>query len=171
MSDIMKMGKNPNYLGSWDLEEQPNREVILTIDNIRDEEVVTNGKTENCTVCYWTDHAYKPMIMNITNKKRLCKLYRTKETEKLRGKSVVIGIEKVKAFGAVHDALRICPRVPQIRTAALPKCSKCGADIMPTNRMTAEQIAEYTINKCGRPLCAACCTSSTKEAQNAANQG
>lgn len=29
MPDIMKMGKNPNYLGSWDLDEQPNREVTF----------------------------------------------------------------------------------------------------------------------------------------------
>lgn len=26
MPDIMRMGKNPNYLGSWDLEELPGRE-------------------------------------------------------------------------------------------------------------------------------------------------
>ena len=40
MSDIMRMGKNPNYLGSWDLDELPNREVTLTIAKIVDEKVV-----------------------------------------------------------------------------------------------------------------------------------
>ena len=62
MSDIMKMGKNPNYLGSWDLEELPNREVILTIDHITDEKVVTAGQSEICTVCYWTDNAFNAFL-------------------------------------------------------------------------------------------------------------
>ena len=110
MSDIMKMGKNPNYLGSWDLEEMPNREVTLTIEKIVDEKVIAAGNSETCTVCHWTDKNYKPMILNITNKKTIAKLYKTKETEKLQGKSVIIGIEKVKAFGDIHDALRICSR-------------------------------------------------------------
>ncbi len=39
MSDIMKMGKNPNFLGSWDIEDQPNREIILTIEKIVDDEI------------------------------------------------------------------------------------------------------------------------------------
>ena len=111
--DIMRMGKNPNYMGSWDLDDLPNREITLTIERIVDEEVFTNGQKENCTACYWTDKAYKPMILNVTNKKAICKLYKTKDTEKLKGKSVIIGTEQVKAFGGVHDALRIRPRIPR----------------------------------------------------------
>ena len=48
--DIMKMGKNPNYLGSWDLEEISGREAVLTIDRIVDEEVFTNGPS-HAVVC------------------------------------------------------------------------------------------------------------------------
>jgi hypothetical protein len=44
------MGKNPNYLGSWDLDELPNREATLTIEAIRDEEVVAAQQKEICTV-------------------------------------------------------------------------------------------------------------------------
>ena len=113
MPDIMKMRKKPNYLGSWDVDELPNREPTLTIERIVDEEVVTNGKTEICTTCYWTDQALKSMILNVTNKKTICKLYKTKDTEKLRGKSVIVGIDRVKAFGDVYDALRIWARIPR----------------------------------------------------------
>lgn len=158
MADIMKMGKNPNYLGSWDIEEFPNREVTLTIEKIVDEDVVANGKSEKCTVCYWTDKAYKPMILNITNKKTIAKLYKTKETEKLKGKAVIIGIEKVKAFGDVHDALRIRPRIPQPTSAIKPKCEQCGADINAIGRMNPEQTAAYTKEKYGKALCAECAT-------------
>ena len=162
MPDIMKMGKNPNYLGSWDIDELPGREIVLTVERIVDEEVVTAGQKENCTVCYWTDKAFKPMILNVTNKKTICKLYKTKDTEKLKGRSVIIGIEKVRAFGDVYDALRIRPRIPQARSAAAPKCESCKKDIAPSNNMTPEQLASYTKTKYGKCLCAECATALSK---------
>ena len=158
MPDIMKMGKNPNYLGSWDLDELPNREAILTIEAIRDEEVVTSGQKEVCTVIHWTDKAFKPMIANVTNKKTLCRLYKPKDTETLKGKTVAIGIDRVKAFGDIHDALRIRHRIPQVQTKAAPKCEKCNKDITASGRMTPEQVAAYTKEKYGQCLCGECAT-------------
>ena len=162
MPDIMRMGKNPNYLGSWDLEELPGRELTLTISKIVDEKVVGgDGRESVCTVCYFTDAAYKPMILNVTNKKTIVKLHKTKDAEKLTGKSVIIGIERVKAFGDVHDALRIRPRIPQqIKTDNAPKCEECGKDIKPAYNMTPEQVAAYTKKNYGVCLCAECATKS-----------
>ena len=165
MPDIMKMGKNPNYLGSWDLDELPNREATLTIEHIKDEEVVTNGQKETCTVCYWTDKAFKPMILNVTNKKTICKLHKTKDTEKLKGKAVIIGIEKVRAFGDVYDALRIRPRIPQIQNAVAIKCENCHKEIAAAGSMTAEQVAAYNKSKFGKNLCAECARAAHKGAQ------
>ena len=158
MSDIMRMGKNPNYLGSWDLEEMPNREVTLTISEIKDEKVVGgDGREQICTVCHWTDKAFKPMILNVTNKKALAKLYKTKDTEKLKGKAVIIGIEKVKAFGDIHDALRIRPRVPVEQVQGeLPKCEQCGKDITAAGNMTPKQVANYRKTRYGKALCNDC---------------
>lgn len=163
--DIMKMGKNPNYLGSWDLEDLPNREITLTIEKIVDEKAVANGKEETCTVCYWTDKAYKPMILNVTNKKMICKLYKTKETEKLAGKAVVIGVEQVKAFGDVHDALRIRKRIPKVEAAV--KCADCGADIQGAYGKGPEYIAMYTKKQYGVSLCSACASKRAEVKQNA----
>lgn len=154
MADIMKMGKNPNYLGSWDLDELPNQEATLTIARIVDEAVVTNGKEERCTVCYWTDKAFKPMILNVTNKKMIAKLYHTKDTEKLAGKAVVIGVEQVKAFGDVHDALRIRKRIPKV--AEPVKCEDCGNDVQGAMGKGADYIANYTKKKFGVCLCFDC---------------
>lgn len=154
MPDIMKMGKNPNYLGSWDLEEQPNREITLTIAKIVDEGVVTSGKEERCTVCYWTDKAFKPMILNVTNKKTIAKLYHTKDTDKLAGKPVVIGIDEVKAFGGVHDALRIRKRIPKVAEAV--KCADCGKEVQGAMGKGADYIAAYTQKKFGVCLCFDC---------------
>lgn len=156
MADIMRMGKNPNYLGSWDLDDQPNREITLTIEKIVDEEVVAAGQKETCTVAHWTDKAFKPMILNVTNKKTICKLYKTKDTEKLKGKAVIIGIERVKAFGDVYEALRFRPRMPQVQTAAKPKCEGCGSEINASGSMNPEQVAAYTKKKYGKSLCAEC---------------
>ena len=156
--DIMKMGQAPGYLGSWDLQELPNKELTLTIDKIVDEEVVAGGQKETCTVIHWTDKNYCPMIINITNKKILSKLYKTKDTEKLKGKSVIIGIERVKAFGDIHDALRIRPRVPQVTSAKLPKCEQCKKDITARGGMNPEQVAAYTKEKYGKQLCGECAT-------------
>lgn len=158
MADIMRMGKNPNYLGSWDLDEMPNREVTLTIDHIVDEKAVSNGQEQIVTACYWTDKNFKPMILNVTNKKTICKLYKTKDTDKLKGKSVAVGIERVKAFGDVYDALRIRHRIPQAPTAVKPKCEGCGKDIGASGSMSPEQVAAYTKKKYGKQLCGECAT-------------
>lgn len=166
MSDIMRMGKNPNYLGSWDLDELPNREVTLTIAQIKDEKVVgADGREQICTVCCWTDAAFKPMILNVTNKKTLAKLYKTKDTEKLKGKAVIIGIEKVKAFGDIHDALRIRSRMPVLQNQSLPKCEQCGKDITAAGNMNPAQVAEYRKTRYGKALCNDCAKAEAEGAQ------
>lgn len=154
MPDIMKMGKNPNYLGSWDLEELPNKEVTLTIAKIVDEDVVTNQSKERCTVCYFAEPGWKPMIWNVTNKKTVAKLYHTKDTEQLAGKAVVIGIEKVKAFGDIHDALRIRKRLPKV--AEPIKCEDCGGIVQDCNGMSVDRIIARTKKKYKACLCFSC---------------
>lgn len=163
MPDIMKMGKNPNYLGSWDLDELPGQEVTLTIARIVDEKVVTNGQTELCTVFYWKEGGWKPMILNITNKKTVCKLYKTKDTDKLIGKAVVVGIEEVKAFGSVHDALRIRKRIPKVE-ATVP-CADCGNGIQGAMGKGADYIAAYTKKKFNVCLCFDCAEKRSRKAQ------
>ena len=159
MANIMRMGQAPGYLGSWDLEDCPNREITLTIEKIIDEEVVAAGQKEICTAIHWTDKSFKPMIANVTNKKTLCKLYKTTDTEKLKGKAVTIGIEKVRAFGDVYDALRIRPKVPvQPKAGSLPKCESCGKNINAASGMAPDQVAAYTKKKYGKCLCSECAT-------------
>lgn len=157
MADIMKMGKNANFLGSWDLYDISSQQITATIHDIRDEEVVNNGKSEHCTVLIFKEDI-KPMILNLTNKKTLTKLYKTKETKKLIGKRVTIIYEKVKAFGKVSDALRIKSEVPAETPKSAPVCEKCGKDIQGFGKMNAEQIAKYTAQKYGKRLCNGCAT-------------
>lgn len=166
MSNIMRMGKSPEFLGSWDLEELPNREITLTIARIVDEKVIAAGQSEVCTICYWLEDA-KKMILNVSNKKTIARLYKTTDTEKLKGKSVVIGIEKVKAFGDVYDALRIRPRIPAApRETAPVLCEVCGKPIQAQGGMSPEQVGAYTAKKYGKRICGACATALAQEKAN-----
>lgn len=168
MSNIMQMGDEPKYLGSWDLYEQPNQKIQVTVKEIREEFVEgSKGTKEKKAVCYFTEN-FKPMILNIENKKRLAKLFGTRESSAFIGKRIEIGYEKVKAFGDIHDALRITPRkISQSAARTAPKCENCGGEIQPRGNTSAEQLALYTKSKYGRALCAACATKLAAEVKNA----
>ena len=172
MTDIMKMGKNPNYLGSWDLYDMNPQEITVTIKAIRDEEVINNGKSECCTVAQFMED-YKPMILNLTNKKILAKLYKTKAVEELIGKRITIGYEKVKAFGKISDALRIKPILPAAAKSLLEKCENCHGDILGASGMASAQVAAYTQSKYGKKLCAKCATELKKQegSEHGTNEG
>ena len=101
------------------------------------------------------------MILNSTNAKMIQKLLKTPYIEEWAGHSIQIGVEMVKAFGEIVDALRVRSFLPETNAV---KCECCGEDIMPAHGMTSTQLAEYTRKKYGRPLCPAC---ATKEAAHA----
>lgn len=157
---------NPNYLGAYSIEN--NQDLILTIKNVREERVTgPDGKKDDCVVCYFYENV-KPMILNATNMKMITKLYKTPFIEEWAGKKIQVGIEKVKAFGDIVDALRVRKIIPQIeQTEEIVKCSNCGNDIVnPSGRMNSVQLAEYTTQKYGQALCPACATKFAQEVQN-----
>lgn len=108
MKTHFKKLRNPDYLGSWDLAndkgEFKNR--ILTIKDVKKETVHDGrgGEGEVVTVLF---HDSKPMIMNSTNLKTISKSLETPYVEDWVGKKIEITVEKVRAFGEVHDALRV----------------------------------------------------------------
>ena len=160
--DIFKMGEsNPNYLGSWDI--PANKTITLTIAEMKEEMVVGNGGLkEKCAVCHFSEPV-NPMIFNAENKKRLYKLFETRDSELLRGKKVKIGVEKVKAFGDIHDALRIKKELVSEETEQIFICSDCKKKIEAANGLNPEQLALYTEKKYGRKLCAVCATAQAQK--------
>lgn len=147
---------NPNYLGAYSIEN--GQDLVLTIKYVNEETVIgTDGKKDDCVVCHFVENV-KPMILNATNMKMITKLYNSPYIEDWAGKKIQIGIEKIKAFGEVVEALRIRKKIPQIQAKALPKCEVCGKDIQPLSNMTSEQLAVYTKNKYGKQLCSDCAT-------------
>jgi hypothetical protein len=108
MKTHFKKLKNPNYSGSWDLTDKEGNfiEKIVTIEKIVVEKVHDGrGGSEDCTVAYLKE--LKPMVLNATNLKAIAKITGSNFIEDWVGSKVNLYVQKVKAFGEVHDALRI----------------------------------------------------------------
>lgn len=105
--------RNPNYLGAWDLMDENGQttNAVLTILETK-KELVFDGKggNEECVVLYFSES--KPMVMNATNLKTISKVLDSPFIEDWSGKKIEITVKKVKAFGEVHDALRIVNAKP-----------------------------------------------------------
>lgn len=160
MATHWKKLTNPNYLGAYSIEN--GQDLILTIKTVKEETVTgADGKKDDCVVCYFQENV-KPMILNSTNMKMITKLYKTPYIEEWTGKKIQIGIEKIKAFGDIVEALRVRKVIPQVSQQKI-KCENCGKDIQPAGRMTAEETAAYTKHKYGKQLCSICATKLAKE--------
>jgi hypothetical protein len=100
--------KNPDFLGSWDLADENGtfRNKIVTIKNVT-KKMVHDGRggQEECVTVDFAE--CKPMIMNSTNLKTINKVLDTPYIEEWFGKKIELTVEKVKAFGEIHDALRV----------------------------------------------------------------
>ena len=156
---------NPDYLGAYALDD--GKDVILTISYVREEKVTgSDGKKDDCVACHFSERV-KPMILNSTNMKTITKLFGTPYIEDWSGRRIQIGIEKVKAFGDVVDALRVRKFIP---AENVPKCESCGGEIQPRGNNSAEQIAAYTKKKYGQALCSACATRMATELRAAAQE-
>lgn len=143
---------NPDYLGAYALE--PGQDITATIKSVAVENIVgADGKKEDCTVMRFVE-SVKPMILNVTNAKMLEKLFKTPFIENWSGRKIQIGVESVKAFGDVVDALRIRKFLPRENGTA--KCSDCKSDITAAGGMTPQQVVAFSQKRFGDTLCAAC---------------
>jgi len=155
---------NPDYLGAYALD--PGKDLIATIRTVGNEMVVgADGKKEECTVMHFVEKI-KPMIVNATNAKMMAKLFRTPYIEEWQGRQIQIFADNVKAFGETVEALRIRPFLPKVSAPVGGglKCTDCGSDVTAFGKMDAAALAEYTRNKYGKAICAACAERIASEA-------
>lgn len=104
---------NYEYLGAYSLENGEDLE--LTIDVVKQEMVKgQSGREESCMVIYF-DEVEKGMICNKTNAKTIQQVHGTPYIEEWTGKKVLLGTEKVSAFGETTDALRIRAYKPKVK--------------------------------------------------------
>lgn len=147
---------NPDYLGAYALVDSTTgkyKDIIATIASVKVENITgADGKKEDCMVMRFAERDIKPMIVNATNAKMMEKLFKTPIIEDWAGRKIQIGVESVKAFGEIVDALRIRKFLP--RTTETPKCADTGKEITATEKMTIQQIVAMTQKRYGRPLSA-----------------
>lgn len=152
-----------NYLGGFDLADGKGgfREITATISRVQKETVKNQqGKDEDVLTLHFD--GLKPMILNVTNSKTMAKLAGSAYVEDWVGQSIIIGTEKVKAFGDTHDALRIRNRLP-VSTRSAGKCADCKGDIVAVGKVDAEQIKKGTQKTYGAALCWACANARKEE--------
>jgi hypothetical protein len=146
MKTHFKKLRNPDYLGSWDLADQDGnfKNRILTIKEVK-KEMVHDGKggKDDCVTVLF--HESKPMIMNSTNLKTISKTLESPYIEEWIGKKIEVTVEKVKAFGEIHDALRVIKTNLEL-TPKHPKWN--GAkEAIKAGTVTIDQIKKsYTIS-------------------------
>lgn len=108
MKTHFKKLKNPDYLGSWDLADSEGNynPTIATIGNVS-KKYVHDGKGggDECVVAELV--GMKPIILNSTNLKTISKLFDSPFIEDWNGKKIELVVTKVRAFGEMHDALRV----------------------------------------------------------------
>lgn len=145
---------NPNYLGAYAFE--PNEEKTGTIDRVVQEKVVgSDGKSEECIVCYFKEKSLKPLILNVTNCKTITKLYNTPYIENWAGKKITMHVKQVKAFGDLVDAVRIKNKVTGDKIPEI-KCDECGQVIKGMGQYGPEFVANKNRERYGRCLCIEC---------------
>lgn len=149
MKTHYKKLNNPDYLGAYSLDNGSGySELNVIIEQVFKGEVYnpsSNGK-EECIIAKLKGQ--KPMILNATNCKTLAKLFDSPHIEDWCGKPVTIYVAKVKAFGDVHDALRIRNKFPELPelTPDHPKWSGAVKAIKDGN-VTIDQIKkQYRIS-------------------------
>jgi hypothetical protein len=129
--------RNPDYLGSWDLTLKDGSfgEITVTIKEVK-KQMVFDGKggQDECVVVTLADKDLKPFIANSTNLKMLARVCGSNFIEDWAGKQVVLGVDKVRAFGEIHDALRVrnkkpAPAKKDILTPEHPSFAKVKAAI------------------------------------------
>ncbi|HZK41422.1 MAG TPA: hypothetical protein VFD14_00480 [Clostridia bacterium] len=161
--------KQTEYLGGHDLSDGKGgfKEIAVTIKRAMKKKVQDiQGDSTDELVLEFADGT-KPMIMNVTNSRVLAKLLKTAYIEDWAGKEIVIGTEKVKAFGEVFDALRIRPYLPK-KQAPTVNCVECGKPITPYKGAPAETIIAKSTEELGAPTYIPC-WNAKREAANEAN--
>lgn len=161
--------KQTEYLGGHDLNDGKGgfKDIIVTIKEAHKKKVsdIHGDETDELILEFADDT--KPMILNVTNSRTLSKLFKSSYIEDWAGKEIQIGTQKVKAFGEMHDALRIRPFPPK-KQAPTVNCVECGKPITPFEGAPVDVIIAKSTEELGQPTCVPC-WKAKKEAANEAN--
>lgn len=105
-----------DHLGSWDIEDYPNKTVNLTIIRVELKNVVSEKGTSLCRIAHFKEQEFKPMILNSGNTKIFEKFVRSKRVEDWANINVPVTIyvknEYMRMLKENIDCLRLKPTQP-----------------------------------------------------------
>lgn len=148
------------FLGGWTFEDG---DKTLTIKSVGEEEMYdadSGGKKKALALRF--EELDLPMVLNVTNSETIASVVGSDRLADWIGRRIIVGSSKVKAFGKIHDAIRVRPEKPDDTTYI---CEECGGVIRAAAGKQPSQLAEISKRNTGRVLCVAC-MKKVKEAQN-----
>lgn len=148
------------FLGGWSFE---NGDETLTIKSVQEEEMYdaeTGGKKKGLAVRF--EEKDLPMVLNVTNASTIADVTGSSKIADWIGRKIIVGTSKVKAFGRMHDAIRVRDQKPDEHEFV---CEDCGAVIKAAAGKQPSELAEISKRNTGRVLCVAC----MKKAKEAAS--
>lgn len=96
------------FVGSWDL---PTRDVVLVIDRVKGEELVSvRGKNKKPVVYFRGTE--KGLVLNKTNGAAIAGMYGPR-TSKWKGKPIAIYATQTSVGGETKDCIRVRPTIPK----------------------------------------------------------
>lgn len=110
------------YLGAvdlWDDQKKGYTPVVVTIEKFFVDDMVGQMGKETKVFAKLKEYK-KPMVVNVTNFKRLQKLFDTVEQETYIGKPIALTVEKVSSPEGKVDALRFSSRPPVVKSNKQP---------------------------------------------------
>ena len=145
-----KKTTNPDYLGAYAFDD--GKDMIVQVKDVRIETVQNQQGKEDKPVLFFEGDV-KPLILNTTNMKAIEKVCGSPYMDEWVGKKISVGTSKVKAFGQVHDAIRVRSEKPDDE---LIICEECGSVITAAAGKQPSELAEISKRNTGRVLCLAC---------------
>lgn len=146
--------ENPDYIGAYAF--QPGEKKVVTIASVGREMIVgTEGKKSEETVVRFCENE-KPLILNVTNAKQISKHAGSPYIEQWPGVRIILGVEKVKAFGDVVEAVRVQKEKAPQPEQDIPPCADCGGVIRPEGGASVKAIVAAGMKRYGVALCMEC---------------
>lgn len=146
------------FLGGWSFE---NGDETLTIKKIGEEEMYdaeTGGKKKGLVLHF--EELDLPMVLNVTNAETIADVCESDKIADWIGKKIIVGTSKIKAFGKMHDAIRVRNVKPD---TGVYICEDCGATIKAAAGKQPSELAEISKRNTGRALCLKCMQKAKEE--------
>lgn len=149
------------FLGGWSFE---NGDETLTIKSVGEEEMYdteTGSKKKGLVLRF--EERDLPMVLNVTNSETIAEVIGSDVLAEWIGRKIIVGTSKVKAFGKIHDAIRVRPQKPD---ETVYECEDCGSVIKAAAGKQPSELVEISKRNTGKVLCVACMKKAKEAAEN-----